>query len=102
MESQEQQTEKAKGGAEAQKAAVLSCQFRNLVRGQSFSEGQMAKWILLYVFERRRASITPTLGCQARRPVADRCGVAAVFLQFLPRLHGSLLDRVQGPCVSRS
>ena len=45
MESQEQQTEKAKGGAEAQKAAVLSCQFRNLVRGQSFSEGQMAKWL---------------------------------------------------------
>ena len=45
MESQEQQTEKAKGGAEAKKAAVLSYQFRNLVRGQSFARLQMHKWL---------------------------------------------------------
>lgn len=45
MESQEQQTEKAKGGAEAKKAAVLSYQFRNLVRGPSFAQQQMAKWL---------------------------------------------------------
>lgn len=45
MESQEQQTEKAKGGAEAKKAAVLSYQFQNLVRGQSFAVLQMAKWL---------------------------------------------------------
>ena len=45
MESQEQQTEKAKGGAEALKAAVLSYQFRNLVRGESFARLQMAKWL---------------------------------------------------------
>ena len=45
MESQEQQTENAKGGAEARKAAVLSYQFRNLVRGPSFAKLQMAKWL---------------------------------------------------------